>query len=695
MSVEFQSVWMVGGFFVFLAGAVTISLISHGNGALIGKDFTGSLPLWATWWPEHAIANNYDMVSNHYAIYPIETNLLSLLSITTSVVYHALAPFLGPILAYNILLPLFLTLNGLFWYLFFNKQLRFKVSSSLIGAVIIAFNPISLNLANHGEFALLATFWFPIWFWRWDRFIKRPTLRNVVFAALCLYLIVLTSLQFWNIVLSFLLLSVIVIVLKRSEIPGAFLDHLLVGALIFGVLFLLYPASALFWSTYGSIYEILEVWQGYIAYDRSDLILMGIVAIGSVIPIFRRSSIRKSLYFFWLAFAVLNIMYALNIMPSTLEIIFHPIQSIGDVTQSSVYLSIALAALTITALHSLETVIKNKTASLRIVSLVAIPFIIAISGWFRDLPISPVFEYALHKQLAEENEDYLIAELPIGIDNLAYSQRATESSDREDLQRGAVQFGSMLSARRTMAYVPYHHKRIMGGYTQSVYADEIQVYKANPLIQILTFQPIKTNRAAMAREIREWVEAWRLGYIVIHRDEVSVDQIQELYKWLYWTNALCFIGEEEDLEIWRAGWHPEGCPPFVLAFGDRNYNFAIKSGWHAPEISSEGQVRWAGDQNSAKVQVWMMPSSDFQLSLRAAAPGIDDQHVEVVVNDQKIGDINLTDQMNVYKFPLSRGLFRQGGFLTIELRHSRIESLQGRKLTAVYDYLSLSVLPSD
>ncbi|NJL93687.1 MAG: hypothetical protein HC915_08120 [Anaerolineae bacterium] len=80
-------VWLVYG---LLVGVICWRLLEEGHRQLIGPDYAGGLSFWVTWFPPQAIRQNLDLSFNAYTLYPIETNLLPVLSLPSSFFYHLL-----------------------------------------------------------------------------------------------------------------------------------------------------------------------------------------------------------------------------------------------------------------------------------------------------------------------------------------------------------------------------------------------------------------------------------------------------------------------------------------------------------------------------------------------------------------------------------------------------------------------------
>src|SRR5260221_1861492 len=187
-------------FYLALAVLFALPLFLKGGNYLLGSDDSTGLNLWSVWWPLHAISGNYNLVYNSYTLFPIATNVLPLLSLPTSLLYGVLRPAFGPITAYNLILPIYCTLNGLSCFLFF-RQRSLNFNKALVGGVLVVFNPLTYELASHGYISLLQFFVFPFWILLWERFLAKRAATHGILLGLALYGVVLTSIQNWGLVL--------------------------------------------------------------------------------------------------------------------------------------------------------------------------------------------------------------------------------------------------------------------------------------------------------------------------------------------------------------------------------------------------------------------------------------------------------------------------------------------------------------
>src|SRR5262249_14277227 len=122
-------------------------------------------------------------------------------------------------------------------------------------------NPITYELAQHGDIGLMGFFMLPLWLILWDAFLAKPTLVRAFILSIGLYGIIISSLQFWPFIFT-LLLPYSWYGWQQLENRKPYLDALLPSLLVFAALTFIYPASPILWSNSLLIYTPLSIWQG-------------------------------------------------------------------------------------------------------------------------------------------------------------------------------------------------------------------------------------------------------------------------------------------------------------------------------------------------------------------------------------------------------------------------------------------------
>ncbi len=682
---KFNPFWYIAGVYLLLALLYTAALLLQGNGALIGTEYRGSLSLWATWWPGHAIHNNYNLVSTDYTLFPVKTNLLPVLSLTTSLVYIPLRAILGPLLAYHVILPLYLTLNAISGYLFLRKRCENGFWIPALGGLVLAFNPVTWELARRGEFALLG--FFPLIFslLAWERLVEKPSTRNTVWVAIALYTVVLMSIQFWNLLLTFWL-PYAVYTGWRSPNRAKLIDSILLAVIVFSLLFAIYPASSLLWSSYVEKYKHIEVWQGVVNLSG---VAWQVFTVGGLLAVllslfapWKTSPDRR----LWILIFGINLLAfnRMELAPLSLTGRLFVVPHHTDLTQSAIFLfATFLAALVVVsgAVQHAGQVLPPRARHLILAGFGL--GILLVSGWNLTLPVTPLPHADAYAFMADEPENYTIISFPIGVDSLARQQFTDEALAAE---QGYVVFGYQERAGEAMAYAPWHGKRVLGGLTGHITNNELEIYNSHPLTLIAAHREIEGDAVEVAKIIRNDVRRWRVAYVLTGS---AVTTTVGLQQWFNWTGAFCLINQGAEIEIWRASWHPAGCPAYRLDIGTPDDHFAVGEGWYNSEEWPDRYVRWAGGDLVSELTLWATPRSDYTLRFYASSPSVPNQTVKVVTNGVVLGTFSITPEWEEYDLILPRMVIAEGGLVEIELRHSSTENIEGRDLTAVYDYILL------
>jgi hypothetical protein len=620
-------------------------------------------------------------------------NYLPVISLPTSVLYTILNVPLGSLLAYNLLYPFYLALTGWAGFAFLRRHVD-DLLLAIIGGAALAFNPLTVALASRGEVALLGVFALPLCMILWDRLLLKTTFARLVALVLGLYLTVTMSMQFWNVALTLLIPYAIFRAYGLSvEERARLLEYVVMGGLLFALLFLLFPASPFLWSTYGDQLAPIEVWQGALHLDDWYWYAFGIGGLAAVLASltmpWQVSPDRR----WWVGILGMNLAcFALiDLAPLTLLGEFFRVPDNPALTRPAIFLFPVIISASVLILQAVRARLPEREA-LRYASLGGLAALVfMLSGWWGGLATSDVPHYNFYPSLANEQENYLIVDFPIGVDSIA--RRSLLEADDDSADDYAL-LGFNAESGRALAYMTQHHKRIIGGLTTHLLQDDLTPYGDSPLIRLLNFQPEDPDISINERVqlMRREVLRWRLGYIILRPEAVPPEFTDALRGWLHWIGSFCMTGSEGDLEFWRATWHPAGCPDsYRVKLGASDGVLAADVGWYPPEFIDVGLVRVAGTDGSlnAPITLWAdRPATDYTLILRAQSP-LEDQRVEVWANSESLGEIDLSSAWEDYRLTLPRLIIGQEGLLELELRHSRSQTIDGRPLTAVYQSVSL------
>jgi hypothetical protein len=671
-----------------LAGALTLliaflalsDVLFSQQPVLVGANSSGSLFYWTTWWPRHAIANDYDLVFNSYTLFPIESNLLPLLSPLSTTIHYPFSLIFGERIAFNLLVPIYLSLNAFSVYLLLNHHLNSRLLP-FFGGLIVAFNPVMLAFAEAGQIALLAFFPLVMWLLLFERYLTEPNIPKTLLLAAALYAVVLTSMQFWNLIVTLLIPYAALRVWQAGASEAHLRDGLLL-VLIVAALTFIFPVPALLHSTYELKYRVIENWVGMVIIDAriwSPFAIGGLIlGAAAMFSPWDALPMRRA----WIAIAALNLIGYLNPDLGPLDALaaLLNVPNAPRFSNEMIYLLPLILVGVLIILQTAEFYLPKIEESIAL-GLVALLALLLVAGWWRSLPATVVPDYDFYETLAQEPEDYLIAEIPIGIDSIAHQQTAAS-------RYPAMGFPEFAGVH--LMNIPTHHKRIIGGQSAYHSPQDLTPYEENPLLRLLMFQPSELPLLDQARFMQNEVRRIRLGYVVIHRDAVSSEFVGGLRGWLAWTRSFCLVAEDGPVEFWRASWHPAGCPAFVMDMS-ADYDFlAMGDNWYPAEGPN---LRWAGPGETSTLTLWVQPLTEHRLSIETSAPV--PQQVTVFVNGDSLGSYDISTEGGSFNLTVPAQTVGRQGLLMIELRHQQAENIEGRALTALYNHITLEVSHED
>jgi len=309
-----------------------------------------------------------------------------------------------------------------------------------------------------------------------------------------------------------------------------------------------------------------------------------------------------------------------------------------------------------------------------------------LSGWWQFLPVVVVPYLKAYDVIANDPEDYVIADFPTGIDTLQNRYLALQSQQVNDV----YSVGAAASAGQLLMSVPLHQKRIIGGLTAQLSTSDLAVYDNSPLLQLLTAQTITGDPQDKAKIMRNDAVRWRVGYILADNNQLDSDLRTGFHQWMAWTNVYCLVGVENSTEIWQARWLPKSCPAERLQLGTSDSAMLLGDGWYGEETSDNLAIRWAGKQQASSLSFWVTPSADYRLTLRISAPQTEDQTLTVIANGTTLGTVTLQKSWQDYSFTVSHALAsRTDGLISVELQHDHLDSVQARELSAEYDTVTI------
>jgi hypothetical protein len=629
----------------FVALALILLRVTLSNGQILGVDYGGSLSYWAVWFPWHALQHNLDMAFTDYFFFPVEINIMLLLSPLSTLFYHLLNIVLPSLLAYNLLFPIYVALTGWLTFLFARRYIQSDLFA-LAAALVIAFNPLSFSLAEDGSLILLGWFVFPLWLLAWMDFLENPRGWALVRTLAATYLVILMALQFSNLMLTFLL-PLAAWQFRESETEwDQIVDYLVLGGVILIVLLLIHPLTIIFRATYIGAYGPFVSQHPAISVQGTawTLFLWG----GTALILLAVSLWDDAGRLRWLMVIGINaaIYTVVELAPLTLLSEIFNVPNAPELTPRALFL---LPIIFCGSVMVFQWLAELELTGARRMGLYAtmVAVIFGGSGWWQDLPTTTVRDYEFYRNIASDPENYLVIDVPV-------------------------------TQPRTLVYAPTHHKRT----PSQIFNDPLYLMLAG--LDMDGGDPLDIQHDSLAL---------RAAYVVIYRDEftpLTAGGVDSVRGWLEWSGAYCLGGVEDDIEYWRAAWHPAGCV-YAFSMGGPASDLAVGDGWWPGEDSEIGRLRWAGQGTDSHLTLWAFrPAGDYVLTFRAATLAeIDGQRVEVVVNNESLGEFDLQTDFSEFRVTVPRELIGARGLLEVELRHDEVLTFEGRELAAIYESMEL------
>jgi hypothetical protein len=223
-------------------------------------------------------------------------------------------------------------------------------------------------------------------------------------------------------------------------------------------------------------------------------------------------------------------------------------------------------------------------------------------------------------------------------------------------------------------------------------------------------------------ELRQIINDWPLGYIVVHQDMIGRNgpTTQEIIGYLNGLpDLVCPMWVERDVVVYRTVWHPDGCPPrtppeaepgvYHIDIGSEGDERFIGWGWHWPEIVGGATTwRWLGEYPQTQLYVDLPPGA---YTIRLAAQAFwEARQVRLMVNDVMLDGVCadeaclvptvVPDSLQTFSYRLPADLVGEGRHLTLTLDYDGVivpnevgQSADERKLAVAVDWVEFDRNP--
>lgn len=520
-------VWALAALAIIALMAL-LKVVGQFGTALIGRDSSASL--WTVWWLSRATGLNFDWMIVDHVVLPFKQNLIYSLSPIASVLYGLQRLILIPSpIAFNLLyLVAFLFTGGSM--LLYLRQQRIPWGVAFCGSALLSFSPIMFYYLSQGRPELMMLGWIPLGCWVWERIRHSNTQTGWGLAAVSAG-VVLTSLQVslwaWAIWLPYILIT-----WRQSpaEERPRLLNVLLLQYLAIVFLYLIYPIPGILktWVNIAPATQPIYLgqdWQSSLGFGLT----VGLWLAGMALCIWRSPREKSGLTAqVWISLGCLSLLVAGLSQVGWLKI---PGTAALDWFAPA---SVAFCAFLAIGLTQVWQAQRTSWVLLTIIGLVLASILQA------PLPSTAWNASVAYDRIGWEGGDYAVLEIPFGIQSLATGQTVGQGAE---LQQYAV----------------LHHHRVVSGITTSASPEPFQRYQSSPLWQYLggTMAQPTSN---LAQVLAQTSQDQRIGYIVLHLDQLTRDRQTSLTQFLSEPSAkLCKVFTDPTTIVYRTGWHPYGC----------------------------------------------------------------------------------------------------------------------------------------
>jgi hypothetical protein len=691
--------------FLLLTGLALNNLILHFWVAVpddgIHHDY--AIFCWDLWWMRFSLLElGTSPLETDYMVYPF----------THSLALHTLVPFWGvlsiplqPFMEVNAILNVFIVvsfvLTGYLTFVFVRRQ-GSAWSLAVVAGVMVAFTPAMVRRAAHAHLSMLPMWWVPLSLLACDWVFSSRSFWPALALGLCAYMGVLVDLQYvvW---VPMVLVPYGVSRLLSGEVRSdkdyfrRVLVRLSVAAAVWAGLLLLYPFSqTLGLDTAEYSQDTLNAAQNYsfrlsafVRYWESDsnigLLITPLAILTGILGKARKGG------WVWVLLAAGSLVLAfgpyLTLEPYTDAVrVPMPYLLLHNLLGGQYRAPVRFACL---AVFGLTILIATKgqaaferfrvSPSLRF-ALAGVLLILVIADYrlYRPFPISIPKKYDAYNQLAQDPEDIVLLEVPLGVD------------------RGYTMYGY---AQQLIYYQPVHEKRIPSGAISRMPREAVDLFRSVNLLEAIAGRaPLEP---AAADELPRLIDEWNIGYVFVHRDLLSQmlnqEYLQDLLPFFATHPSLCFGQVEYDLVTFQAR-PPEGCPPMEVPvrvnLGMPDDVAHVGSGWYPPEDIGAVRGRWAGGESVTTLR-FDLSAQSYQLRFRALAyPS--GQVVIVRVNDHIIAELPMAEDWIDYQVAIPASVIEAGEPTYVQFEHAVLlsahertqgESPDQRPLGAAYEWV--------
>ncbi|MCA0456030.1 MAG: hypothetical protein LCI00_18780 [Chloroflexi bacterium] len=744
------------GFYGLLAFIILYAIIFNNGVRVPGFDYFNYN--WNFWWIRHALSTpGLNVYVNDFVMAPHTINFgYHALTAFWYPVWALIEPLAGTLTAMTVIIFLMCFLNG---YVLFVLLLREGAAPvlALLGGALLQASPVTRYFYYNNHINLGDWFWLPASILLWQQVIRaaqqgragRALIWGIVLGT-AIWGIGHTDLQF-PIFVAFLLVPYALWTLWRTLFPTnpalQATHYRILGTIMVASVLALVVGGGLLW--FAGPLPYMRNFEGALApgpvEDRPGIpfprgyfsldpvwwwwntpTLGGSVSILLIVSlvvafIYRRqvraASANRVGRWFWLAVLIPPLLLSMgpniDVFGVSIPMPFRLLHAITNgnfrmpwrlapifVVASAVYIALTWTPILFPSRAKTSASVPKR--SLRPSVTFALVVVILLSAFdirlYETAPLDPVLQpYDFYAEIGREQgapyDDEVILEVPTAAGT------------------GEVLVGETRPIQYQM-YGMIHGKRTLNGFVSRTPVENFWPIRYDDPLLAWLGQRRFLEADQVEPELRQIINEWPVGYIVVHQDDVGRNgpTPQEIIGYLNsLPDLLCPVWVERDAVVYRTSWHPDGCPArtpaqtesgaYRIDIGSSGDEKFIGWGWHWPEVVGGSTTwRWTGEYPQTKLYV-DLPAGAYQVSVTAQS-FVEPRQIRLLVNDVPLQLVGSTDEsvtvvpdsLQTLTFTLPAELVGQGEHLTVTIDYDSVivpqeigQSEDPRKLAVAVD----------
>jgi hypothetical protein len=505
--------------------------------------------MWRIWWTDHSLENNLDFKNTDYIFYPDGTPIggnLALFTTGLGVIIYKLTNNL--ITTYNSIILIGFTFGGYSMYLLSNYFHR-NFYSSLVAGIIFTFS--SFHFAHSGHHLGLSMIgWIPLYLLILFKSQKEQSISYSILGGIFLFLISLTHLYYFVIVILFSLIFVGVFLVKKKEIANKIFIKQISVIMIIGIALTVATSYSVFFSDDES--NTIQLWQHemfsvslenlimpspkHTSQSLTDYAIMhaihdlagspnvpgvrsieqavylGYAAI--ILATIALISFRKQYAWFWASLGGLFLLISLGpelrifnnltgiILPERL--LYEVIPGWDAIRAPARFIVITNISLAILSSYTIFNLMGKKLFTNKIKYIIVFVIIAILLFDYAHLPFDTheIIIPEIYDEIKSDKSNFSILELPLG----GYGEQ------------------QLMSSPVFMFYQTIHEKPIIGGY-ESKPSNELLENQTSYFLNIFHYYyEVNVNREYLSNSALANMKNLDIKYVIIHKDPTHISQ---------------------------------------------------------------------------------------------------------------------------------------------------------------------------